>query len=159
MHKPTQPDVRHDQLALLKFERRGLRPMALKLIDKAASKRTKLAAIGAVAAMALALADAPASYAAKIGVAPDLASRSASVIAEVCQTCDRIAALVSIDAADSIIRSELEGLFLKVDGEHARLEKFALTAQAVLLKVGDTLQAMGTGGKGEPPNSAWLTRV
>lgn len=153
--KHVETDVRRDQLKILKFERRFLRPMASQLLSSSSSKAQKILAISAASAYLAMIATAPGAYGQKIGV--ELAGLEYH--ASACVECEALRALVSADANAENVEAALGELFRTVDRAHHYWEKLALAAGARLIPVrGVDQEAVGTGG-GNKTNASWLTRA
>jgi len=158
MKDPQTSDVRPDQLKILKLENRGLKPMAMALIDKKTPKRRKLAAIASVGVMLIALSSAPTHYVQKLGLDSDVAKATGVSISQACNLCENLEVLVKEGAQPSKLASPLQQLFSIVENEHQKMENLAKQTGARLLNLDSDPEAAGTGYKGDPP-SVWLIRL
>jgi len=150
-------DIRPDQLKILKLENRGLRKMAVALLDKSSSKNTKYAAVAAVSAMLIAMSDAPSYFSDKLDLSPQVSQESAEKITLACTKCEALSSLVEAGAGRLEIITQIKELFSIVEGEHNRLESFAKEQGARLIESNLSPRVGGTGGK-EPP-LLWLNRL
>lgn len=158
-------DARPYQLNLLKLERRGMRPMALKVLSPAQSRKAKLAAVAGVAAMLVSLNATSDAYAAKLNLGPAVAEQSTNVIRDAVACCDEIAKFVNIDASQTALKEQITNLFALIDDEHKRLEAFADQLGARLARAegepGSEEGGAGTdvGGGGGKESSLWLSKI
>lgn len=155
MRKLIGVDARHEQLKLLKFERRTLRPMAIVALDKSFSKKAKIAAIAGVSAAFFALQSVSIDYVEKLGVSQSIANESAAVVSQVCSQCSALAGMIDRNAGEVQIRTSLANLFSLIDSEHERLERVGISVGARLVGAARNHKAVGTGGK--ETNESWLT--
>lgn len=152
-------DARSDQLNLLKFEKRCLRPMALTILDSSTTRKLKISTIAGVSAMLLTLQGAPEAYASTLGIDKGVVSRSEATIFEANSVCHEIATLIESGGDRAELEVSLEKLFTLIDNEHACMDKLAYEANARLLSGGADNLAGGTGGGNEPltaTNMKWL---
>ena len=159
MSRKNKIDVRPEQRRLLAFECRSLRPNALIAIDETLSKGKRLAAIASLSAAVAMLAPVTADFADKLSDAAPEARTTCAVVDGIRERCEAIALIVDNDGARASIVSALEELMAFVDTEHARAEAIAREAGASVISFVSTQRAESGGGKGEPPNAAWLTRA
>ena len=94
-------DARPYQLDLLKVERRGMRPMALKVLNRSQSTKVKLAAVAGVAAMLVSLNGTSEAYAAKLNLKPAVVEQSALVLRDAVACCDQLAEFVAVGASQT----------------------------------------------------------
>ncbi len=149
------PDVRGDQLKLLKLERRELRSLATAVLSVNVSPATKRLAIAGAAAALMALHAAPRAYAEKINADALQVSPSAAAIAAACDTCLTLSELINAQSNHQSVFDGVARLFAIVDAEHARLEQLAIDAGARLLRVEDDGNGVGNGG-GNKTLTSWL---
>jgi hypothetical protein len=134
----NQLDARPLQMKLLEFESRGLKPMALALLDDGSHKK-KIAAIVAASTMLTSLQAAPAAYFSSIATdaSPDVVSGVDEALGSAFETFDGLAALVNERAHKQTVIQKLEQLFELADYTHTTLETEAKKAGARLMGDGE----------------------
>lgn len=158
-------DARPYQLDLLKLERRGMRPMALKVLNGAQSRKAKLAAVAGVAAMLVSINVTSDAYAAKLNLKPAVAEQSSQVLRDAVACCDEITKFVNLNASQTALKEQIANLFLLIDDEHKRLEAFAGQLGARLVRAEDepTPEDSGpgtdVGGGGGKESNLWLSKL
>ena len=149
-------DVRSEQLAILKLEERGLKPMAMILLAKSKSRAAKLSAVAAVGALLLNAQVAAHGFASKVDLNQQAIQATSVAFSQARQHTQKIEEMVIHNESIHVITEEMKKLFALVGSEHERLEIAATKKHARLIQPTEASKVGGTGGK-EPPE-AWLSR-
>ena len=147
-------DARSHQLKILKLENRALKPLAETVLGTS-SRKAKIAAVSAAAAVLLTLQSAPEEFYHSIGVAngQSIELVTSGVYGDAVEKLNKIQTLVEQGVGRDVMYDTIRELFVVVDHAHATFEASAKEKSAKLIDV-----LAGGGFPKEDPLVSWLAK-